>query len=153
MEVKPIPSLAEGAEVSDVGFSGIPKHILLSAGADKIRRMADLLVRDRLPRIREGGTGSTCAMLGRLSVKGKDSDPAIDGLQRPLRKTFRYFCFLCVHGMHDSHDMQSGYGMYGGHGMDDIYGTEGVYAGYGMGGRDAMDGSNSPSGINGVSGM
>lgn len=124
--------------------------------------MADLLVRDRLPRIRDGGTGSTRAMLGRLSVKDKDSDPAIDGLQRPLRKTFRYFRFLCVHGMHDitaghgihdNHDMQSGYGMYGGHGMDDIYGTEGVYTGYDMGGIDAMDGSNSSSGMNGVSGM
>lgn len=99
-------------------------------------------------------------MLGRLSVKDKDSDPAIDGLQRSLRKTFRYFRFLCVHGvnvitaghgMHDSHDMQSSYGIYGGHGMDDIYGR--VYVGYGMGGIDAMDGSNSPSGINGVSGM
>ena len=114
--------------------------------------MADLLVRDRLPRIRDGGTGSTRAMLGRLSVMDKDSDPAIDGLQRPLRKTFRYFRFLCVHGMHDitaghgihdNHDMQSGYGIY----------TEGVYTGYDMGGIDAMDGSNSSSGMNGVSGM
>ena len=101
-------------------------------------------------------------MLGRLSVKDKDFDPAIDGLQRPLRKTFRYFRFLCVHGMHaitaghgihDNHDMQSRYGIYGGHGMDDIYGTERVYTGYGMGGIDAMGGINSLSGINGVSGM
>lgn len=95
-------------------------------------------------------------MLGRLSVKDKDFDPAIDGLQRPLRKTFRYFRFLCVqgmhaitagHGIHDNHDMQSRYGIYGGHGMDDIYGTERVYTGYGMGGINSL------SGINGVSGM
>ena len=92
-------------------------------------------------------------MLGRLSEPDKDSDPAIDGLQRPLRRTFRDFRFLRVHGtdaitashgMHDSHGMQCGHG---------IHGTEGVYAGYGMGGIDAMDGSNSTSGINGVSGM
>lgn len=68
-------------------------------------------------------------MLGRLSEPNKDFDPAIDGLQRPLRSTFRDFRFLRV------------------------YGSEGVYAGYGMGGIDAMDGSNSTSGINGVSGM
>ena len=86
-------------------------------------------------------------MLGRLSEPNKDSDPAIDGLRRPLRKTFRDFRFLRVHGMnaitashgmHDSHGMQSGHS---------IHGTEGVYAGYGMGG------SNSTSGINGVSDM
>ena len=37
-------------------------------------------------------------MLGRLSEPDKDSDPAIDGLQRPLRSTFRDFRFLRVHG-------------------------------------------------------
>lgn len=101
-------------------------------------------------------------MLGRLSEPNKDSDPAIDGLQRPLRKTFRDFRFLRVHGtdaitashgMHDSHGMQCGHGIHGCHGIDSIHGAEGVYAGYGMGGIDAMDGSNSTSGINGVSGM
>ncbi|WP_293734818.1 hypothetical protein [uncultured Parabacteroides sp.] len=110
----------------------------------------------------KAAVGSTHAMLGRLSEPNKDSNPAIDGLQRPLRSTFRDFRFLRVHGtdaitashgmhgihgvhgMHDSHGMQSGHG---------IHGTEGVYAGYGMGGIDAMDGSNSTSGINGVSGM
>lgn len=106
--------------------------------------MADLLVRDRLPRIRDGGTGSTRAMLGRLSVMDKDSDPAIDGLQRPLRKTFRYFRFLRVHGMNA---ITASHGIHDIHGM---HGSEGVYAGYGMGGIDAMDGSNSPSGMNGV---
>ena len=113
-------------------------------------------------------------MLGRLSEPDKDSDPAIDGLQRPLRRTFRDFRFLRVHGtdaitashgihdihgmhgmhgMHDSHGMQCGHGIHGCHGIDSIHGAEGVYAGYGMGGIDAMDGCNSTSGINGVSGM
>ena len=54
--VKPIPAFVERAEVSGAGFSGIPKHTLLSAGADKIRRMADLLVRDRQSRFRESGS-------------------------------------------------------------------------------------------------
>jgi len=89
-------------------------------------------------------------MLGRLSEPNKDSDPAIDGLQRPLRSTFRDFRFLRVHGTdaitasHGMHGMQSGHG---------IHGTEGVYAEYGIGGIDAMDGRNNTSGINGVSGM
>lgn len=124
--------------------------------------MADLLVRDRQSRFRESGSRFDPCNVRQIIGEGQGFR---SGHRRPAtvpRKTFRYFRFLCVqgmhaitagHGMHDSHDMQSGYGMYGGHGMDDIYGTEGVYVGYGMGGIDAMDGSNSPSGINGVSGM
>ena len=42
----------------------------------------------------KAAVGSTHAMLGRLSEPNKDSDPAIDGLQRPLRSTFRDFRFL-----------------------------------------------------------
>ena len=116
----------------------------------------------------KAAVGSTRAMLGRLSEPDKDSDPAIDGLQRPLRKTFRDFRFLRVHGtdaitashgihdihgMHGMHGMQSGHGIHGCHGIDGMRGSEGVYAGYGMGGIDAMDGRNNTSGINGISGM
>lgn len=127
--------------------------------------MADLLARDRSLASAKAAVGSTRAMLGRLSEPNKDSDPAIDGLQRPLRSTFRDFRFLRVHGtdaitashgmhgMHDSHGMQCGHGIHGCHGIDSIHGAEGVYAGYGMGGIDAMDSRNSTSGINGVSGM
>ena len=107
-------------------------------------------------------------MLGRLSEPNKDSDPAIDGLQRPPRRTFRDFRFLRVHGMnaktashgihdihgmHDSHGMQCGHGIHGCHGIDGMRGSEGVYAEYGIGGIDAMDGRNNTSGINDVSGM
>ena len=95
-------------------------------------------------------------MLGRLSEPDKDSDPAIDGLQRPLRSTFRDFRFLRVHGtdaITASHGMQCGHGIHGCHGIDGVRGSEGVYAGYGMGGIDAMDGRNNTSGINDVSGM
>ena len=107
-------------------------------------------------------------MLGRLSEPNKDSDPAIDGLRRPLRKTFRDFRFLRVHGMnaitaslgihdihgmHGMHGMQSGHGIHGCHGIDGMRGSEGVYAEYGIGGIDAMDGRNNTSGINDVSGM
>lgn len=39
-------------------------------------------------------------MLGRLSVKDKDSDPAIDGLQRSLEKPFGisvfFACMVCM---------------------------------------------------------
>lgn len=106
-------------------------------------------------------------MLGRLSEPNKDSDPAIDGLQRPLRKTFRDFRFLRVHGMnaitashgihdihgmhgmHDSHGMQNGHGIHGCHGIDGMRGNEGIYAGYGIGGIDAMGDRSIISGING----
>ena len=89
-------------------------------------------------------------MLGRLSEPDKDSDPAIDGLQRPLRSTFRDFRFLRVHG---TDAITASHGMHDSHEIYGIHGTEEIYAGYGMGGVDAMDGSNSTSGINGVSGM
>lgn len=59
-------------------------------------------------------------MLGRLSEPDKDSDPAIDGLQRPLRKTFRDFRFLRVHGtdaITASHGIHDIHGMHDSHGM------------------------------------
>ena len=89
-------------------------------------------------------------MLGRLSEPDKDSDPAIDGLQRPPRRIFRDFRFLRVHG---TDAITASHGMHDSHEIYGIHGTEEIYAGYGMGGVDAMDGSNSTSGINGVSGM
>lgn len=118
--------------------------------------MADLLVRDRQSRFRESGSRFDPCNVRQIIGEGQGFR---SGHRRPAtvpRKTFRYFRFLCVHGMHaitaghgihDNHDMQSRYGIYGGHGMDDIYGTEGVYTGYGMGGINSL------SGINGVSGM
>ena len=167
-ESNPFRPPQKGRRFRGAGFSGIPKHTLLSAGADKsaIRRICP----------RETGSlasakaavGSTHAMLGRLSEPNKDSNPAIDGLQRPLRSTFQDFRFLRVHGtdaitashgihdihgMHDSHGMQCGHGIHGCHGIDGMRGSEGVYAEYGIGGIDAMDGRNNTSGINGVSGM
>lgn len=66
-------------------------------------------------------------MLGRLSEPNKDFDPAIDGLQRPLRSTFRDFRFLRVYGMNA---ITASHGIHAIHGM---HGSEGVYAGYGMG--------------------
>ena len=48
----------------------------------------------------KAAVGSTRAMLGRLSVKDKDSDPAIDGLQRSLEKPFGisvfFACRVCM---------------------------------------------------------
>ena len=58
----------------------------------------------------KAAVGSTHAMLGRLSEPNKDSDPAIDGLQRPLRSTFRDFRFL--RAWHACHNCQSWHAWY-----------------------------------------
>ena len=166
-EVEPIPAFAERAEVSGPDFPAYRntpcyrQAPIKSAGWRICPRETDSLASAK------AAVGSTRAMLGRLSEPNKDSDPAIDGLQRPLRKTFRDFRFLRVHGMnaitashgihdihgmhgmHDSHGMQNGHGIHGCHGIDGMRGNEGIYAGYGIGGIDAMGDRSIISGING----
>ena len=156
--VEPIPFPAEGAEVSGAGFSGIPKHTLLSAGADKIRRMADLLARDRQSRFRESGSRFDPCNVRQIIGAGQGFR---SGHRRPATASTKNlsgfpFSSRAWHGCHNCQSWyawQCGHGIHGCHGINGVRDSEGVYAGYGMGGIDAMDGSNSTSGINGVSGM
>ena len=55
-ESNPFRPPQKGRRFRGAGFSGIPKHTLLSAGGDKIRHPADLPARDRQSRFRESGS-------------------------------------------------------------------------------------------------